>query len=88
MGTPWALGKEEKKEEAWPNLCEKSSQGAQKETRPGYLRATRTREGILGKCKKESARSWTAQGSILMDTRNEEIHVPSVAYNSEEKLWK
>ena len=50
MGKPWALKKEEKGEEAWPNLYEKNPQGAQKETGPGYLGAARTNEGILGKC--------------------------------------
>ena len=39
--------------------------------------------GVLGKCKKESARIWTAQGSMLIDTRNEDRHVPSVAHDSE-----
>ena len=50
MGKPWALKKEEKGEEAWPNLYEKNLQGAQKETGLGYLGAARTNEGILGKC--------------------------------------
>ena len=45
MGKPQALEKEEKVEEAWPRLCKKNSQGAQKETRPGYLGAATTREG-------------------------------------------
>ena len=49
MGKPWAIEKKEKAEEAWPSFCKKSSQGAQKETGPGYLKATRTREGILDK---------------------------------------
>ena len=34
--------------------------------------------GILGKCRKEPVRIWIAQGSILMDTRNEGRHVPLV----------
>ena len=76
---------EEKVEEAWPSLYEKNPQGAQKETRPRYRRAAKTREGILGKCRKQSAGSWTAQGSMLMGIRNKEKHVPSVACNSEEK---
>ena len=49
MGKPWAIEKKEKVEEAWPSFCKKSSQGAQKEIGLGYLKATRTREGILGK---------------------------------------
>ena len=85
MGKPWALEKEEKAEEAWPSLCEKNPQRAQKETEPGYRGTARTREGIIGKCKKESAGSWTGQGSMLMGTRNEERHVPSTACNLEEK---
>ena len=44
MSEPWALGKEEKVEEVWPSLCEKNSQGAQKETGPGYLRAAKTKQ--------------------------------------------
>ena len=40
------------------------------------------------KCRKESARIWTVQESMLMDIRNKERHVPSAAYDSEEKLWK
>jgi len=50
MGKPWALKKEEKREEPWPNLYEKNPQGAQKETEPGYLGAARTSKGILEKC--------------------------------------
>ena len=34
--------------------------------------------GILGKCRKKPVRIWIAQGSILMDTRNEGRHVPLV----------
>ena len=34
--------------------------------------------GILGKCRKEPVRIWIAQGSMLMDTRNEGRHVPLV----------
>lgn len=37
MSKPWALKKEEKAEEFWPNLCERNPQGAQKETRPRYI---------------------------------------------------
>jgi len=57
MGKPWALGKEEKTKEAWPSFCEKSSQGTQKEIGSGYLKAARTKKGILKKCRKESAGS-------------------------------
>ena len=85
MGKPWALENEEKVEAAWPSLCEKNLQGAQKETGSGYLGAAKSRERILGKSKKQLAGSWIAQGNMLMGTRNEERHVPSVAYNSEEK---
>ena len=85
MGKPWALKKEEKGEEAWPNLYEKNPQGAQKETGPGYLGAARTNEGIPEKCWKESAGKWIAQGSMLMDIRKKERHVPSAACNSKEK---
>ena len=85
MSEPWALEKEEKAEEAWPSLCEKSSQWVQEETGLGYFGATKTKEGILGKCKKESAGRWTAQGSMLMDTKNKERHVSLATYNSEEK---
>ena len=81
MGKPWALEKEEKGKEVWPSLCEKNSQGAQKETRPRYLEIARTK-GILGKCQEESAGIWTTQGSMLMDTRNKDRHVPSAAYDS------
>ena len=52
----------------------------------GHLGATKIRKGILGKCRKESAGSWTAQGSMLMDTRNEERHISSAAYNSEDRI--
>ena len=85
MGKPWTLEKKEKVEETWPSLCEKNPQGAQKEIGLGYRRATRTREGILGKCRKQSSGSWMAQGSMLMGTRNKERYVPSAACNSEEK---
>ena len=85
MSEPWALEKEEKVEEAWPSLCEKSYQWAQEETGLGYFGAAKTKEGILGKCKKESAGRCTAQGSMLMDTKNKKRHVPSAIYNSEEK---
>ena len=59
-----------------------------KGTGPGYLGTTKAREGIFGKCRKESAGIWTAKGSMPMGTRNEESYVPSAAHNSEEKLWK
>ena len=85
MGKPWALEKAKKAKEVWPSLCEKNLKEAQKEIGPGYRGAAKTREGILEKCRKQSVGSWTAQGSMLMGTRNEERHVPSVAYNSEEK---
>ena len=85
MSEPWALEKEEKAEEAWPSLCEKSSQWVQEETGLGYFGAAKTKEGIIGKCKKESAGRCTAQGSMLMDTKNKKRHVPSAIYNSEEK---
>ena len=52
MGKPWALKKEEKGEEAWPNLYEKNSQGAQKETGLGYLGAARLTRGSLGSARK------------------------------------
>ena len=74
--------KEEEVEEAWLSFYEKSSQGAQKEIGLGYYGAAKTR-GVLGKCKKEFAGIWTAQGSMLMDTRNEDRHVLSAAYNLE-----
>ena len=83
MSKPWALENEEKIEEAWPSLCEKNPQGAQKEIGPGYRRAAKSRERILGKSKKQLARSWIAQGSMLMGTRNEKRHVSSATYNSE-----
>ena len=38
--------------------------------------------GILGKCRKEPVGIWTAQGSMLMDTRNEGRHVPLADYDS------
>ena len=38
--------------------------------------------GILRKCKKELARIWIAQGSMLMDTRSKDKHVPLAAYDS------
>ena len=44
-GQAQALEKEEKREEAWPRLCGKKSQRAQKETGPRNLGAARTREG-------------------------------------------
>ena len=88
MSEPWALEKEEKAEEAWPSLCEKSSQWVQEETGLGYFGATKTKEGILGKCKKESAGRWIAQKSMLMGTRNEERHVPSTTCNPEKKALK
>ena len=83
MGKIWALEKEGKgKKEALPSLCEES-----------FLRSLEmdwTRilwnfqnYGILKKCKKGSAGIGTTQGSILMDTRNEDRHVPSAAYGSE-----
>ena len=87
MGKPWALKKEEKGEEAWPNLYEKNPQGAQKETGLGYLGAARTNKGILGKCQKESTGKWTAQGSMLMDILNKERHVASTA-TQKKRLWK
>ena len=43
--------------------------------------------GVLGKWKKESAKIWIAQGSMLIDTRNEDRHVPSVAHDSEKSWW-
>ena len=88
MSKPCALENEEKVEEAWPSLCEKNLQGAQKETGSGYLGAAKSRERILGKSKKQLAGSWIAQGNMLMGTRNEERHVPSAACNSEEKTLK
>ena len=38
---------------------------------------------ILGKCKKGSAGIGTTQGSMLMDTRNGDRHVPSIAFGLE-----
>jgi len=72
MSKPWALEKEEKAKGTWPNLCKKSSQEAQKEIGLAYLGVARTREGIIGKCNKELAGSWTAQESMFMDIMNEE----------------
>ena len=43
---------------------------------------------ILKKCRKGSAEILTAQGSMLMDTRNEDRHVPSATYDSERKKKK
>ena len=37
--------------------------------------------GILRECKKEPVGIWTAQGSMLMDTRNEDRHVLLAAYD-------
>ena len=54
-------------------------------TGPEYFAVAKTREGVLRKCRKESAKKWIAQGSMLMDTRNDERHVSLVACNSEEK---
>ena len=39
-------------------------------------------KGILKECGKEPTEIWTAQGSMLMDTRNEKRYVPSAAYDS------
>ena len=92
MGRPWALGKKEKKSKG--SLAQPSIKGAPREPREkkwarlGYLGIAKTRERILGKCRKESAGTWIAQGSMLMDTRNEERYVPSAAHNPEENLWK
>ena len=36
---------------------------------------------ILGKCRKEPVGIWTAQGSMLMDTRNEGRRVPLADYD-------
>ena len=88
MSKPRALETKEKAEEAWPSLCEKNPQGAQKDIGPGYRGAAKSREKILGKSKKQSAGSWIGQGSTLMGTRNEKRHVSSVACNSEEKTLK
>ena len=41
--------------------------------------------GILRECKKEPVGIWTAQGSILMDTRNEDRHVSLAAYDLKKK---
>ena len=83
MSKPWALENEEKAEEAWPSLCEKNPQGAQKEIGPRYRRAAKSRERILGKSKKQLGRSWIVQGSMLMGIRNKKRHVSSATYNSE-----
>ena len=42
--------------------------------------------GIHGKCKKELVGIWTAQGSVLMDTRNIGRCIPLADYDSEKKL--
>ena len=39
--------------------------------------------GILGKCRKGSAGIVTVQGSMLMNTKNEDRHVLSAAHGSE-----
>ena len=39
--------------------------------------------GILGKCRKGSARIVTVQGSMLMNTKNKDRHVLSAAHGSE-----
>ena len=39
--------------------------------------------GILEECRKETTRIWTTQGSMLMDTRNEDRLVPSATYDLE-----
>ena len=44
-----------------------------------YFGIARTRE-ILRKCRKGLAGILTAQWSMLKDTRNEDRHVPSTAY--------
>ena len=41
--------------------------------------------GILGKCRKEPVGIWIAQGSVLMDTRNECRHVSLADYDSEKR---
>ena len=66
MGKPWALGKEEKVEEASPSLYEKNSQGAQKETGQGYLGADTTKEGD----------TWEVQGRISweLDSLGKQAH--------------
>ena len=49
----------------------KNSRGAQKGTGLGYLGITKAK-GILRECRRELVRIWTAQESMLMDTRNED----------------
>ena len=91
MDKPWAL---EKKEKSKVSLVQPYVKRAptepreKKRTGPRYLRTAKAREGILEKCKKESARIWTAQGGMPIGIRNEGIHVPSATHNSKEKLWK
>ena len=39
--------------------------------------------GSSGSAGKGLARIWTTQGSMLMDTKNKDRHVPSAAHDSE-----
>ena len=62
MGKPWALGRERERERGKGSLAWPSVKGTPKElkekkrTRLGYLGTVRAREGIIRKCRKESAR--------------------------------
>ena len=78
-----ALGlRRKKKMDAQPSLCEKIFLGSLERdwTRIPW---DSQKPGILRKCKKGSARIVTTQGSMLMDTRNEDRHVLSAAHGLE-----
>jgi len=73
------------KKEAQPSICKES-----------FLRSLEmdwTRipwnyqnHGILGKYMKGSAKTLTAQGSMLMDIKNEDRHFPLATYGLEKRL--
>ena len=88
MGKPQALEKEEKVEEAQPRLCKKNSQGAHKETRPGYLEAARTREGDPREMQERINQDWTALVSILwvQGTRKDMSH--QLLATQKKRIWK
>lgn len=91
MGKPCALEKKEKSKGSLDKPSEKRAPREPREkkwTGPRYFGTARNKEEILKKFTKELAGIQTAQGSMLMGIRNEERHVLSVAYNSEEKVWK
>ena len=83
MGKLWALeNKEKRKKEVQPNPCEENLLGSPERNQakiPGDSQKPR----ILKICRKKSTGIRTAQGSMLIDTKNEGGCVPSATHGSE-----